>query len=132
MGIAQTTVLVNEWREESDTSRPRISWHAVQGFSVRCEALITRKRGTKKSGSRDEASDWARARLAQCVQLQRQFELGLKDEEGGTGGRGGTGRKERRRIKSENPTLKGGKIEIYAPRRPMFFVSRGLVKEITR
>lgn len=63
----------------------------MQHFKQRSPLLQTRKRGTKKSGSNDEDSPWAKARLAQCCQLQEQFRLGAARGRAGVIRRGGRG-----------------------------------------
>ena len=79
VGIAEATVLVNEFRAAKDETLEPVSWSAVQGFNARCPASDTRRRTTKKSGKDDVDSVLAKARVPQCQQFKRQLALGAAD-----------------------------------------------------
>ena len=55
---------------------PRISWSSVQGYVSSSRAIMLHRRQSKKSGSQDPASKWAKARVGQGRQLAMQFALG--------------------------------------------------------
>ena len=55
-----------------------IRYSAVQRFKQNSAVLNSHARGTKKSGSQDASSKWARARVQQCEQLRAQFRPGQR------------------------------------------------------
>ena len=76
VGITETTVMVNQFREEKSEDNEPISWTAVKNFIHSCKCMKLGKRRTKKSGKEDDATPWALARLAQAQQLKTQLEIG--------------------------------------------------------
>ena len=72
--ISETTIIVNEWR--MNNNKDLLSWSAVQSFISGSSVMVPRKRGVKKSGKSDKSSDWAKARVVQCVQWRHQLRLG--------------------------------------------------------
>ena len=76
IGMTQATLRVNLYLESKGSDR--VSYSAVRNYVERSYVLYLHKRATKKSGSTDEGSKWARARLNQCIQLLKQFRLGEK------------------------------------------------------
>ena len=67
IGMTQATLRVNLYLESKGSDR--VSYSAVRNYVERSYVLHLHKRATKKSGSTDEDSKWARARLNQCIQL---------------------------------------------------------------
>ncbi len=66
---------VNLWRKIE--SKNTLSWSTVQRHISSHPLIVTNKRKKQKSGSSEEESAWARARLAQCQQWLYQLRLGL-------------------------------------------------------
>jgi hypothetical protein len=77
LSSAQTAVLVNKFRNSQTPYLKPVSWSAVENFIIRSECIKRGRRLTKKSGKDDEISDWAKARVAQCLQLKQQLEQAL-------------------------------------------------------
>jgi hypothetical protein len=77
LSSAQTAVLVNKFRNSQTPYLKPVSWSAVENFIIRSECIKRGRRLTKQSGKDDEISDWAKARVAQCLQLKQQLEQAL-------------------------------------------------------
>ena len=76
LGVTQATVLVNELRQLAVPALPKLSWSAVENWSLSTPSIQKHKRETKKSGKEDPECGWSLARLAQCKQHQLQLSLG--------------------------------------------------------
>ena len=74
LGLAETTVVVNEYRVAH--GKERLSYHAVQGYVRRTTKMVLHKRATKKPGKDDKDTPWAKSRVVQCNQWLRQLEIG--------------------------------------------------------
>jgi hypothetical protein len=73
-----TAGLLNEWLGEREEEA--MSYGAVQRYVASSEVIDMHKRATKKSGKDDVESSWAKARLAQCLQLKVQLTLAAADD----------------------------------------------------
>ena len=70
ISVSMTTFMLNTWLRS--VQKPTVSWSAVENFKLKgTDILVTRKRGTKKSGKLDPNLPWSRARLAAF----RQFKM---------------------------------------------------------
>jgi hypothetical protein len=74
--ITSITMLVNQARRLQNPPIEDVSWSAVENFTVNCESILKRRRGTQKSGKDDEDSIWAKARVAFFSQLKKRLRLG--------------------------------------------------------
>ena len=74
IGLAATTCIVNEYR--ASRNKPTVSYHCVQTYCKTSDYIKIMKRPVKKSGKDDPLSKWAKARLAQCLQYQKQLARG--------------------------------------------------------
>ena len=71
MGLQLTHAIINEERTRSGLNSVSVSTvrdSAKKEFAGKCH-----NRGTKKTGSKDKTSPWAKARLQFGIQLQQQF-----------------------------------------------------------
>ena len=78
IGLAATTCIVNEYR--ASRNKPTVSYHCVQTYCKTSDYIKIMKRPVKKSGKDDPLSKWAKARLAQCLQYQKQLARGDEPE----------------------------------------------------
>jgi hypothetical protein len=78
MGLTETTVLVNEFRKLNDLLP--LSYSAVQRFAKASKVMEQHKRQTKKSGSKDPTSEWAKARVVQAKQWKQQLAFGREED----------------------------------------------------
>ena len=73
VGITQTTWLLNRLRAKH--GQKPVSWSAVKGYIIRSPLIKCQKRRTKKSGSTDENSEWARCGKAQCEEILFRIQM---------------------------------------------------------
>ena len=73
LGLGHTTAVLNEWRKaQTPTLRP-VSFSCVQRFLHKSKVIDLSTRATEKSGDNRPESNWAKARLAQCMQWKKQL-----------------------------------------------------------
>jgi hypothetical protein len=75
LGISNATIMLNNWRLQNN--QPVIAWSTVQSFCEQSDVVSILRRQTKKSGKDDEGTAWAIARLAQCEQWRRMYNVGI-------------------------------------------------------
>ena len=80
LSVAQTTIMLNEYRDRLEVCEGPICLSAVNRFVTDSKAIDKSKRQSKKCGTDDPHSVWARARGAQSGQFLGQ--LYGNDEEG--------------------------------------------------
>ena len=69
LSVAQTTILLNEFRQRQVPSLGPICITAVNDFVTSSEVMEKNRRLSKKSRTADPHSVWARARVAQAAQF---------------------------------------------------------------
>ena len=79
--LGNTVVLINQWRRVRH--QEPLSYGALQRFVSTSAVMALAKRETIKSGSSDQDTAWASARLAFAQQLKRQFRKGQRIRDGG-------------------------------------------------
>ncbi len=77
-----TTLMLNDYRTEN--SKQLISYNTLLRFVDNHPLIVSSKRSKRKSGSVDQDSEWAKARLAQCQQWYEQILIGEAIEKGNT------------------------------------------------
>jgi len=76
MGITHATILLNDIMKTQ--GKDPVCWKTVHNFVKKSDVLKSSRRETKKSGSTNPDTIWARARLAISKQFLAQIELGKK------------------------------------------------------
>jgi hypothetical protein len=76
LSMQSSTVMVNEFRRSLLVPLPAISWSAVRRFVSSSKMIQMHRRQTKKSGKDDKDGPWALARMAQCIMMRTQLEIG--------------------------------------------------------
>ena len=79
--LGNTVVLLNQWRRVRQIDA--LSYGALQHFVATSAVMSLAKRETIKSGSSDQDTAWAVARLAFAQQLKRQMKKGQRIAAGG-------------------------------------------------
>ena len=72
----EITTIRNEWRAGQQPALPALSPSAVHRFISNDDCIDRSRRITKKSGTDDIDSVWARARVAKCEQFLEMLRLG--------------------------------------------------------
>ena len=73
LSVTHATAVVNIYRNEKGL--PSVSWSAVENWTLHTPSLQKLRRVSKKSGTTDGDSAWARARVAQCQQWELQLKI---------------------------------------------------------